>query len=181
MAKRKSIMCPKCDRTFLMAAHLGRHMSTMHAPKGTRVALAVKAKVGPRPSATPGLGGADGLAAVGSSIQRYRDELAAQRAALDAQVAALDQALAALGGSVASVQVRRGGRRSPAFRAGTLPAYIGRVLHAHRGAMAVQEVTAAVLKAGYKSRDKALPKTVGKYLAAMPGVKRIGHGLYRAK
>lgn len=30
MAKSKSFKCPKCSRTFGMAAHLGRHLSTMH-------------------------------------------------------------------------------------------------------------------------------------------------------
>lgn len=25
--------CPKCDRSFSMAAHLGRHVTTMHATK----------------------------------------------------------------------------------------------------------------------------------------------------
>jgi hypothetical protein len=93
----------------------------------------------------------------------------------------VDHGFTALGGTAAGVKVRRSGRRHPAFRAGTLPAYISQVLHAHRGPIAVKDVAAAVLKAGYKSRDKALPKTVGKYLAAMPGVRKVGRGVFRAK
>ncbi len=143
-------------------------MSTMHARKSKRMAVASWAPFGGHPP-------------VLARLRACRDELAAQHAALDAQVAALDQAIAALGGSVASVRVHRGGRRHPAFRAGTLPAYITQVLHAHRGPIAVKDVAAAVLKAGYKSRDKTLPKTVGKYMAAMPGVQKVGRGVYRAK
>ena len=177
MAKRKSFKCPKCGRTFGMAAHLGRHMSTMHAPKGKRTAPAPTKRRPAMTSWAPFGGHRPILDRLGAC----RDELAAQRAALDAQVAALDQAITALGGSVGSVQVHRGGRRPPAFRTGTLPAYIRQVMPSHRGPIAVKDVTAAVLKAGYKSRDKALPKTVGKYLAAMPGVRKVGHGVYRAK
>jgi len=172
MARTGKFKCTRCDRTFAMAAHLGRHMSTLHAPRGKRTAPAATMR---RPAL------ADWASPVLDRLRACRDELAAQRAALDAQVASLDQALAALGGSVASVKVRRGGRRSPAFRAGTLPAYIRQVMHAYRGPMAVKEVAAAVLKAGYKSRNKELPKTVGKYLAAMPSVQKIGRGVYRAK
>ena len=172
MAKKGTFNCSACGRTFAMAAHLGRHMSTMHARKGKRTVPAATTR---RSVMT------DWARPVLDRLRACRDELAAQRAALDAQVAALDQAIAALGGSVASVKVHRGGRRRPAVRKGTLPAYISQVLHAHHGPMAVKEVAVAVLKAGYKSRDKTLPKTVGKYLAAMPGVQKVGRGVYRAK
>ena len=43
------------------------------------------------------------------------------------------------------------------------------------------EVAAAVLKAGYKSRSKTLAKSVGVALRTMPGVKKIGRGVFRAK
>ena len=128
MAKRKSFKCPKCGRTFGMAAHLGRHMSTMHAPKGKRTAPAPTKRRPAMTSWAPFGGHRPILDRLGAG----RDELAAQRAALDAQGAALDQAITALGGSVGSVQVHRGGRRPPAFRTGTLPAYIRQVMHSHR-------------------------------------------------
>jgi hypothetical protein len=181
MARTAKFKCSACDRTFAMAAHLGRHMSTVHAPKGKRAAPAAKAKRVKRPFKTPRLGGAAGLAAAVGDIQRYRNELAVQRAALDSQVPALDQAITALGGSVASVKVHRGGRGRLAFRAGTLPACIRQVLHAHRGPMAIKDIAAAVRRAGFKSRDKNLSHSVGKCLAAMPGVQKVGRGVYRAR
>jgi hypothetical protein len=30
----KPLKCSKCDRTFALPLHLGRHMTTMHVPKG---------------------------------------------------------------------------------------------------------------------------------------------------
>lgn len=43
MAKRK-FRCSKCDRTFLMAAHLARHMNTAHASPKKKAAAKRKAK-----------------------------------------------------------------------------------------------------------------------------------------
>ncbi|NOT00059.1 MAG: C2H2-type zinc finger protein [Phycisphaerales bacterium] len=47
MAKN-TYKCPKCDRSFMMAAHLGRHMTTMHGTVGKAAAKkkAGKAKTG---------------------------------------------------------------------------------------------------------------------------------------
>ena len=42
MAKGK-FKCSKCDRTFSMPAHLGRHMSTMHVSKAGKKAAKKKA------------------------------------------------------------------------------------------------------------------------------------------
>ena len=51
MAKKK-FKCPKCDRSFSMAAHLARHTTTMHATKRkTKTKKAAKRKVG-RPKKT---------------------------------------------------------------------------------------------------------------------------------
>ena len=36
MAKR--FKCPKCDRAFSMAAHLARHMNTIHGSRGAKAA-----------------------------------------------------------------------------------------------------------------------------------------------
>lgn len=35
--------CPKCDRTFSMAAHLARHMNSVHASKAKKKAAKKKA------------------------------------------------------------------------------------------------------------------------------------------
>ncbi len=40
---RKTFKCPKCDRSFSMAGHLGRHMSASHGRKKRKKA-AKKAK-----------------------------------------------------------------------------------------------------------------------------------------
>jgi len=37
--------CPKCDRTFSMAGHLGRHMNTIHASKAAKKARKKRASV----------------------------------------------------------------------------------------------------------------------------------------
>jgi hypothetical protein len=47
--------------------------------------------------------------------------------------------------------------------------------------MAVGGITAAVLEAGYKSRDKTLGHTVAKLLAAMPNMVRVARGQYRLR
>ncbi len=181
MAKKGKFKCSACGRSFGRAAHLGRHMSTVHAPKGKRVAPAAKAKRVKRPSTTLGLGGAEALAAVVGDIQRYRDEVAAQRAALDSQMAGLDQALAVLGaGAPARKAPPRKGRGGAGYRPGSLKAHIQQVLQAHGCAMAVKDVTAAVCKAGFKSKDKALARSVGVALRGMRDVKKVGRGTFRA-
>ena len=43
MAK-KGFKCSKCDRSFSMAAHLARHMSTIHASPKKKAAVKRKAK-----------------------------------------------------------------------------------------------------------------------------------------
>ncbi len=46
--------------------------------------------------------------------------------------------------------------------------------------MTVKDVTTAVRKAGYKSKNKTLDKSVGVALSEMPGVKKVGRGTFRA-
>lgn len=40
---RKKFKCSKCERSFSMAAHLARHVSTLHASPKARIAKAAKA------------------------------------------------------------------------------------------------------------------------------------------
>ena len=35
MKRGRRLKCPQCDRTFKLPAHLGRHMATIHAPRGS--------------------------------------------------------------------------------------------------------------------------------------------------
>ena len=45
MAKRRRFKCAKCDRKFSMAAHLARHMSTIHASKKIKATKPVATRV----------------------------------------------------------------------------------------------------------------------------------------
>lgn len=182
MAKKGKFKCSACGRSFGMAAHLGRHITTMHASKAKRSVPAAKAKGVKRPSTTPKLGGADGLAAVVRNIQRHRSELAAQRVALDSQMAAIDHVLTVLGATAPARRSPSGkGRRGASYRSGSLKLHIQEVLQAHGGPMAVKDITAAVRKAGYKTKNKTLDKSVGNALADMRNVVRVSRGVFRLK
>lgn len=182
MARQSKFECAASGRHFGMAAHLGRHMSTVHASKAKRTVPAVKANGVKRPSKTLRLGESDGLAAAVRDIQRYRDGLAAKRAALDDRMAVLDQALTGLGASAAGREVPQGkGRRGAGYRSGSLKAHIQDVLQARGGEMTVKAVTAAVRKAGFKSSNKALDKGVGNALAGMRSVTKIRRGVFRLR
>jgi hypothetical protein len=181
MAKTGKFRCSTCGRVFTMAMHLGRHVNTVHAAKGERRARAVDQGR----STTAGMRTSDGFVRVLGLLNTCRAELVAQRSTIDSQLTALDQAIAVLGGTAAMttaaprIRRRTGGRASA--QPGTLPEYIRQVMHAHRNPMTIKEVTAAVLRAGCKSQDKDLPKTVGRYLAAMPDVVNVDRGVYRMK
>lgn len=179
MSKKGRFQCSRCGRSFAMAAHLGRHTSTMHAPQGGSSAR--RAVLGPARGLAMGRPGADGRGRLLQQLQASRTEIAAQAAALDAQLAALDSVLTLLGGVRRPGRPPRAGGRPRAARAGTLRGYIEQVLRAQRGPVLVRDLTAAVLKAGFKSRDTRLAHTVGKCLVSMPGVGKVGRGLYRLK
>ncbi len=188
MAQTGEFKCPKCDRSFAMAPHLGRHMSTIHGAKKGKKTAKKKMRRGPQRGRTaraaprqPAPTGA-GLAGAVGQLRAYQDELAGQRAQIEAQLAAVESALSALGAtaSVATRRVTTRGRGAAA-RQGSLKDHIARVLGARSGPMAVKDVAAAVLKAGYKSRDKTLAHTVGKLLAAMPNTVRVARGQYRLR
>ena len=66
-------------------------------------------------------------------------------------------------------------------RAGSLKDQIAKILSVGKGAMAVRDITARVLKSGYKTRNKTLAKSVGIALTQMPDVVKIGRGVFRRK
>lgn len=131
--------CPKCERSFSMAAHLVRHMNATH---GTRSAAGRKSgksagraagRKGRRPGRPKGSknkmspgsniisrggGGAEGPSRILREMSTYRDELVAQRSAIEAQIAGLEGAIGMVGGNLAvptgaigSARGRRGRRR----------------------------------------------------------------------
>jgi len=182
MATRKSFQCPKCKRTFSMAAHLGRHRATIHGPKTARkqtrhFPASAKAKARWRvPAGAP--------ARLLGDVRAWRGELAAQQAQRAVQLAALDRLLETLRGTAPRSAARlapRGRRRRGGARAGSLKSYVDRVLRASHRPLRVAEITAAVRQAGYKTRNRTLAKSVGVALVDLPGVKKVGRGVFSAK
>jgi uncharacterized C2H2 Zn-finger protein len=195
MARTRKFKCPKCDRTFSMAAHLARHMNTLHASKARKkvakkkVARKRRVKRARRrvlrmaarsKAARPRL--ATGPARMIGDMRAYRGTLAAQRSELDTQIAAVEQALSALG-ATGRARARRATRRGrvAGMRKGSLKDYVGRVLQAHGRPMAVKDVTTAVQRAGFKTRNKTLAKSIGIALSQMPNVKKVSRGVFRLR
>jgi hypothetical protein len=83
MATRKRFQCLKCKRTFSMAAHLGRHRTTIHGAQAK-----AKARV---PAGVP--------ARLLGAVRAWRGELAAQQAQRAVRPAALDRLLETLDGT----------------------------------------------------------------------------------
>jgi hypothetical protein len=186
MPRTGKFKCPQCDRTFSMAPHLGRHLSTIHGVKGKKAAKK------PRPASQPGRGrvartappqprttGA-GIAGAIRELGVFRNTLAAERDRIDVQIPVIAGVLSALDASASAALTHAAGQR-PSARKGSLKEFIERVVRAHRGPMAVKDVTTAVLKAGYKSRDKTLRHSVHKLLAAMPHVAKVARGQYQLR
>ncbi|MCH7813197.1 MAG: C2H2-type zinc finger protein [Planctomycetes bacterium] len=194
--------CSKCDRSFSMAAHLARHTSTIHQVKTSKKLgkkktrkrkakrkpgrpkaakkKAVRAKVARRAARRPIAGGTAGLI---RQMQVYQGQLSAEQAGLEAQITAVDQAIEALGSSVKTKPVgprRRAGTRRGGPRRGSLGDYILRVIRGKVRPMSLAKIADRVKKAGYKTKSKSLANMVSNTLAQLPGVKKVGRGLYRA-
>ena len=124
--------------------------------------------------------GGDGLRGALSGLQSYMNRLCADRDRLDRQIAALQGALGSLGAATRAPAGRGGGGgRRP--REGSLKEFITKVLSKNGGPMAVKDVTAAVVKAGYETRNRTLGKSVGIALAQMPNVAKLGRGTFKLK
>jgi hypothetical protein len=124
------------------------------------------------------------------TLTTCRDDLAAQRSVIEEQIANIDQAIRSLGGTVrmksapasasASKRDAAGRRTGPTgFRRGSVKEHITRILGSSKRVMTVKEVTAAVRKSGYKTKNKTLAKSVGIALASMPNVKKVGRGQFK--
>ena len=96
MAKRKTLKCTKCDRSFSMAGHLARHMNAMHKRKSKakrvssngRSASTRKGPGRPRKSESP--------TRLLSQLQSYERELAGAQADIERRIDSVRQAIAAL-------------------------------------------------------------------------------------
>jgi hypothetical protein len=115
-------------------------------------------------------------------IQSYHRALTDRRAEIDGQIMAIEQALGAFGvGSAKAARPTSKASRSGGAREGSLKDYVGRVLAASGSAMMVKDIAAAVVKSGYKTKNKTLATSVGLALADMGSVKRVSRGQYRLK
>ena len=47
--------------------------------------------------------------------------------------------------------------------------------------MQVKDIASAVVRAGYKTRNQTLAKSVGLALASMPEVEKVGRGAYQLR
>lgn len=188
---RKKFKCPKCDRSFSMAAHLARHKNTTHAT-GTRK-KATKKRRGRRPgkrttyraavASGPASAVSNGAARLLDEMQSYLGDLAARQVAIQAEIEAVTSAMNAMGGSGSAVAPsaapRRGRPKGSGGRAGSLKDYIQRVLRQSPQALSPRDIATAVKKSGYKTKAKDLTKAVSNMLPTMKNVKRVGFGSYR--
>ena len=188
-----SFKCPKCERSFSMAAHLARHTNTIH---GARRGPKPMAKRGPgrprkrrvgRPKGSKSYARAatgDGATQLLSQMQSYYSELTARRASLEAQIAGMENAMNVMGAvPMARATGRKRGRPVGSVsgsRAGSLKDTIVRVLRQRAKALSPKEIAAGVMKAGYRTSTKNLTKAVSNTLPDMSGIRKVGRGLYQA-
>lgn len=177
MPKQKPFACHRCGRRFSMAAHLARH-SRVHGAKRPTSKRRATARSAKAPASRNGP-----FTTLISSLQDSHRALVAERDSLSGQIAALESAMSAISGS-GSV---RGGKAAPRevgngsaaeFRTGSLKDYVHRVLSKSPTPLPVSEIAAAVVRSGFKSKNKTLSTTVGIALADMPGVRRVERGVY---
>jgi len=119
------------------------------------------------------------------NLSTYRNRLVAERDDIDKKIVALETAMSVMGAAAPArrAPARRTGRRvaRAAGRRGSLKTYVAKVLPSGGGTMAVKDVTTRVLRAGYKTRNKTLAKSVGIALKQMPAVRKVGRGQFRLK
>jgi len=190
-----SFKCPKCDRSFIMAAHLGRHINTIHGsrkkpkpaskrtparsrrsridrPKGSRTMSPSFARAG---AAT-----GEGVTRLLSQMQSYYSELTERRSILDAQIAGMEGAINILGTAPRATSTGRKLVRHSGSRSGSLKDTIVRVLRQRAVALSPKEIAAKVVQAGYKTSTKNLTKAISNTLPEINTVRKVGRGLYRA-
>jgi hypothetical protein len=131
-----------------------------------------------RPRRAPAAAGASGLQTAINGLNQYRQRLLDERTAIDERLSAIDSALQAMGTAPPAPRGRRAGGPGRRPRAGSLKDYIRRVM-AGGGVMSVKDITEGVLRAGYKTRNKTLAKSVGIALTQMGDVRKVRRGQFR--
>ena len=188
-----SFKCPKCDRSFSMAAHLGRHANTIHGSRKGPKPVAKRKPGRPRKNrvgrpkgsrsfARAGAATGEGVTRLLSQMQSFYSELTARRSSLDAQIAGMEGAINILGAAPkAGATGRKLGRPSGSgSRAGSLKDTIVRVLRQRAVALSPKEIAAKVVQSGYKTSTKNLTKAISNTLPEINTVRKVGRGLYRA-
>lgn len=123
-------------------------------------------------------GGSAALTGVVRSLQSAHQSLVSERSSLDNRIRAIESALSAMSARPGRGFGGRRGGGGRGFRKGSLKEYIHRVL-ASGGTMAVKDITNGVVKAGFKSKNKTLAKSVGIALTQMPMVAKVGRGAFK--
>ncbi len=194
--------CKRCKRSFVMAAHLARHMNAIHGskkrkmsnakttkkakrstvhPKVVRTVAVSRARIGPIRMFSTAVNGSEGII---DAMQTHHSELLVQRLSLDAQIDAFARAMETIGAATPTGRTRRAGkkRRRPVEavgRPGSLKNYIVRVLRQSSKPMSPQDIGTRVKKAGYKTKTKNVAKAVSNTLPGLKIVKRVGYGKYQ--
>lgn len=181
--------CKRCKRSFSMAAHLARHMNTIHASKKLKAtkAKSKKKKAAARATTAPvrafstGVGGRKEIIA---KMKAHQSDLLTQRRSLTGQMDALARAIAAIDGATPTRGTRSSGKKrgrpvKAVGSAGSLKSYIDRVLRESSKPMSLKDIGKRVKKAGYKSKAKDLTKAVSNALPGLKKVTRVGYGKYQ--
>lgn len=203
MAKRKTLKCPKCDRKFSMAAHVARHLTTIHStnPREKRSKMVGRSKAASsrqgRTSRVLASFSTGSTARLLTQMGAYRSELVAERDSIGNRIHALETAIDAMqvilqgrtgaSGNAshrATVQrkrvAKRAQRRSHKIpRAGSLSDRILKVLRRRSKPSSPADLCRAVKASGYKSKSKNLNQSIHNALSGLKGVKRVGRGLYK--
>jgi len=124
------------------------------------------------------------LPALVANLRSAHSGLILQRTTVDSQITAIENALRALQVSPGGGRISRaargagkgGGRRG--IRPGSLTDRVQKILASNPEPMRVMEITAAVRRGGFKTKNKTLDKSVGITLRNLPGIVRAGRGLY---
>lgn len=194
--------CKRCKRSFIMAAHLARHMNAIHdtkkwqlstptakkkakwstaGPKVVRTMAASRANIGPNRAFSTAVSGTEGII---DAMQAHHNELLSQRTSLDAQIDAFARAMETIGAATPTGVTRPTGKKrgrpiEAEGRPGSLKSYIVRVLRQSSKPMSRQDIGTRVKKAGFKTKAKDLTKAVGNTLPNVKNVKRVSYGRYQ--